>query len=227
MNYYSGNPVRVSSSDFMYRVYGWMSAALAVTAGVSYYIGTNPQLLRATLSYFLPIVILQFVLVIALSGFATRMSYGAAIISFMLYAMSIGLTTSVIFAVYQIESIYATFVVTAAMFAITALYGYTTKADLTSMGNIAFMGLIGLIVSGLVNMFLKSPGFQLLISAIGVLVFTALIAFDVQRIKQLAMRMMGYEEMQGQIAIVCALTLYLDVINLFLYLLQFTGRKRD
>lgn len=224
---YTGNPARVSAFDFMYRVYGWMSAALGVTAAVAYYVGNNVEIFKTVQSYFWPIVIVQFALVIGLSGWVTRMSYGAAIIAFMVYAMSVGLTTSVVFLVYTKASIYSTFAITALMFGVTALYGYTTRRDLTSMGNMLFMGLIGLIIAGLVNVFLKNPVFQLIISCFGVIIFTALTAYDVQKIKQLAAQMMGYEELQGQIAIIGALTLYLDVLNLFLYLLQFTGRRRD
>jgi hypothetical protein len=113
------------------------------------------------------------------------------------------------------------------MFGVMSLYGYFTQDDLTSVGSISMMALIGIIIASLVNLFLKSQVVDYVISGIGVLVFTALTAYDVQKIKQMAYQLMGYEQMRDNIAIVCALTLYLDFINLFLFLLRFLGHKKD
>jgi len=223
-------PEETVVSSFMYKVYGWMSFALAVTASVAYYLFksqnlffylyTNPMMLFG-------IIILQFALVIALAFFLMRMSFTVALSAFVVYAATMGITTASIFFVYTQSSIFATFGVTAGMFAFMSLYGYFTKADLTAIGNIAFMGLIGIVIAMIVNMFLRSAAFDYFISAVGVLVFTALTAYDTQKIKQIASRLVVDSQTKGKIAIYGALTLYLDFINLFLFLLRFMGNRRE
>jgi len=222
---------RVSTSkDFMYKVYGWMSFALALTAGIAFYISKNPALYAPFEKNYLLLIglfIFQLILVIVISAAIMRISFPVALGAFLIYAASVGITLSFIFKIYTEASIYTTFLVTAGMFGITCLYGYFTKADLTSVGSFAFMGLIGLILGGIVNIFLKSSGFDFFLSVVGVLVFTLLTAYDAQKIKQIANRFMASEETRKKIAILGALTLYLDFINLFLYLLRFFGQKRE
>lgn len=223
-------PEETMISNFMYKVYGWMAFALAVTAGISYYVfktGTIFTYLQANPGLLIGMIILQFALVIALVFFLMRMSLTVAIVSFVVYAATVGVTMSSIFFVYTLSSIYATFAVTAGMFTVMALYGYFTKANLTAIGNFAIMGLFGLIIGGLVNFFLRSSGFDYLLSAGGVIVFTLLTAYDTQKIKQLAQRLVVDSETRSKISILGALTLYLDFINLFLYMLRFMGRQRD
>ncbi|MFC1842253.1 Bax inhibitor-1/YccA family protein [Candidatus Dependentiae bacterium] len=219
-----------SAANFMYKVYGWMSLGLAVTAGVAFYIFKNPSLyapIEKNPWLLIVLIILQLVLVIVLSAFILKLSFPVAFLLFLFYAFTVGVTFSFIFQVYIISSIYATFFVTSGMFAITCLYGYFTKADLTAMGSFAFMALIGLILTGLVNMFLQSAMLDYIYSAVGVIVFTLLTAYDSQKIKQMARRLMGSAQMRNKIAIMGALTLYLDFINLFLFLLRFMGKKEN
>lgn len=217
-------------SQFMYRVYGWMSVALVITAAVAYYISTQPSITMAIYSkpaLLIGIFIAQIALVLALSFFLTRLNVATALALFLLYAASVGVTTSAIFLVYDIHSIYVTFLVTSATFATMCLYGYFTRSDLTSLGNIAFMALIGLIIAGLVNLYFQSPMANLIISGFGVLIFTALTAYDSQKIKQMGYHMIADRESMHKVAIFGALTLYLDFINLFLFLLNFLGKRKD
>ena len=132
-----------------------------------------------------------------------------------------------IFLVYTQASIMQTFIVTAGMFGVMTIYGYLTHTDLTKLGNVMMMAVWGLIIALLVNLFFRNPMFDLLISAAGVLVFTALTAYDTQKIKQIGEHMMADDEMMSKVAVLGALTLYLDFVNLFLYLLRFMGRRRD
>lgn len=217
--------------SFMYNVYGLMSAALLVTAGTAYYMAKTPGVFEAIYTHnwaLILIVILQFALVIGLSAFLPRMSFGTALLLFFLFAISVGVSTaSVIFFVYTEASIFTTFLITAGMFGVMSVYGYITRSDLTTAGNIAVMGLIGIIIAGLVNLFVRSTQFDLVISAIGVLIFTVLTAYDTQKLKMLAQNLSADRETVSKIAVIGALTLYLDFINLFLFLLRFMGKKRE
>jgi len=223
-------PEEASPTSFMYKVYGWMSFALAITSAVAFFISRTPAIyapIKSNPWLLIGLFILQLVLVIFISAAIMKISFATAFIAFILYAVSVGLTLSVIFEVYTAGSIYATFVVTAGMFGITCLYGYITKADLTSVGSFAFMGLIGLILGGVVNLFLRSSGFDFVLSIAGVIIFILLTAYDSQKIKQMANKLMVSEEAKKKIAVLGALTLYLDFINLFLYLLRFMGQRRE
>lgn len=217
-------------TNVMYQVYGWMCLALALTAATAYYVAMTPAIFSFIFTHkaIVPVLLIaQLGLVIALSFLLQRMSFLTAVTLFLLYAISLGVTLSAIFMVYTLSSIFITFAVTAVMFGAMALYGYVTNADLTSMGSYLFMALVGLIIGGLVNMFLQSPGFQYALSAVGVLVFTLLTAYDVQKIKYLMEQLREDRQTMAKISILCALTLYLDFVNLFLYLLQFMGRRKD
>lgn len=215
--------------SLLHYVFGWMAGALALTAAVAYYVAQSPAIFRFFFSSPLMLVALfigQLALVFALNMLIERVSFGVALALFLAYAATVGITFSVIFQLYTAASIYATFAVTSGMFGATALYGYFTKADLSRFGSIAFMGLIGLIIAGLVNLWLKNQAFDYVISAIGVLVFTALTAYDMQAIKQWRVSAQN-EDLYPKLALIGALKLYLDFINLFLYLLRFTGRRRN
>jgi FtsH-binding integral membrane protein len=219
-----------SSKNFIYKVYGWMSFALAVTALVAFYISKNPSLyapFKSNSWLLIGLFIFQLALVILISAAIMKISYFVALSAFVLYAISVGFTLSFVFQIYTEASIYATFLVAAGMFGITCLYGYFTKSNLSTMGSFAFMGLIGLILGGVVNIFLKSSKFDFVLSIIGVFIFVLLTAYDTQKIKQIASKLMVSEETRKKIAILGALTLYLDFINLFLYLLRFFGQKRE
>jgi len=221
---------REEATGFMYKIYGWMSFALAITALVAFYIHKTPVLssyFKGSFWVLILLIILQFALVIAISAFILRMSYATAILLFMLYAISVGITFSFIFEVYTTASIYATFLVTALMFLVTCLYGYFTKADLTSWGSFGFMALIGIIIASFVNIFLKSTMFGFIMSIIGVFVFVLLTAYDTQKLKELGSRLVSAPEMKKKITILGALTLYLDFINLFLFLLRLMGQQKN
>lgn len=217
------------STNIMYRVYAWMSLALALTATLAYGIATSPSLV-ATLSkplVFFPLLIVQLLAVVALSFFIQRISFPIAFIIFFAYAALVGVMLAPIFVVYELGSIGRTFAITAGTFGAMCVYGYFTKADLTAVGSFAFMALIGLIIGGLVNLYFKSDTANFILSAVGVVVFTLLTAYDVQKIKNMAQEMLTHNEMVQKVALIGALTLYLDFINLFLYLLQLLGKRRN
>ncbi len=216
--------------DFMYKVYGWMSAALAITAGIAFYIGTTPAIYTEIFKspvLFYGIVIAQIALALFFAWKITSLTYSQAVVAFMAYAMLVGVTTSSIFLVYTMSSIYMAFVVAAGMFAATSLYGYLTDADLTSMGSFLTMGLFGLMIAMLVNMWFKSPIADYYISLAAVGIFTLLTAYDVQKIKQVGQSLMVDVDTKHKLAVYGAFTLYLDFINLFLHLLNLLGKKRD
>lgn len=216
--------------DFLYRVYGWMSVGLALTAGTAYWVATTPamvQMIYKSPGIFLGLFIVQLVLVIALSAGINRLSYPTALMLFLGYALLSGVTLSGIFLAYTQTSIFSTFLVTAGMFGGMSLYGYVTKSDLSGMGNLLLMALFGLILSMFVNMWFRSPQFSFMISGAGVLIFTLLTAYDVQKLKRIAQMMSARGQPMGQIVVYGALTLYLDFINLFLYLLRFMGQRRN
>jgi len=222
--------VQANVRTFLYNVYALMSTALVVTAGTAYLVSQTPgvrDIIVTNTWALIAVVLVQFGLVIALSAFIQRISFPVALLLFYLFAISIGLTTSVIFLVYTDASIFITFLITAGMFGVMSIYGYLTRSDLTTAGNIAFMGLIGIVIAGLVNMFVKSTQFDLIISGIGVLVFTVLTAYDTQKLKMMAQHMFADRDTVAKAAVVGALTLYLDFINLFLFLLRFMGKKRN
>lgn len=227
---YSGPTHYARESNLMYRVYAWMCLALSITAATAYYVSTNATILNALFrSPVIPwvLIIAQIGLVLILSTMIARMSFEMALGLFILYSISVGLSLSALFVVYTLPSLFSTFLVASGMFGAMALYGYYTKSDLTTMGSYLFMAIIGLVIAGVVNIFLKSDGFQFVISGIGVLVFTLLTAYDVQRIKTMLEQSLGDRETMAKATLMGALALYLDFINLFLYLLQFMGKRKE
>ena len=227
---YHDYSVQSNVRSFLYNVYGLMAAALLITAGTAYYVAQTPAIYTAVLSHtwgLILIAVVQIGLVIAIQALLQRISFATAMLLFFLFAISMGVSTSVIFLVFEVASIFKTFLITAGMFGVMSIYGYLTRSDLTTAGNIAFMALIGLVIAGFVNIFVQSTQFDLVISGIGVLVFTVLTAYDTQKLKVLAQHLFADHETVAKVAIVGALTLYLDFINLFLFLLRFMGQKRQ
>lgn len=217
-------------SSFMAGVYGWMSCALAITAGAAYYVASTPAVFTYIYTHqaiLIGLFLFQIGLVIAMTGFINRISFIAALLIFLVYSVSLGVSLSAVFFQFTHASILSTFLTTALTFVCMSAYGYVTKADLTSVGNMAFMVLIGLIIGTFVNMFLQNEAFHYVLSGIGVVLFTLLIAYDTQKIKQIARAHLADQEAIGKVTLFGALILYLDFVNLFLYLLQFMGKRRD
>ena len=214
---------------YMTKVYNWMALALFVTGIVAYITATTPQMITTIVSsklLFYGLVLGELGLVIYLTAAIRKMSQTTAITAFLIYSVLNGLTLSVIFLVYTTASISTTFFVTAGTFAAMSFYGYTTKKDLTSIGNLAFMALIGIIIASIVNFFLKSEMMYWIITYLGVAVFVGLTAYDTQKLKELAKNGFSSQESLEKMSILGALTLYLDFINLFLFLLRILGDRK-
>ena len=227
MDSYIAEKIEVSQTLLIRKVYVWMCAALLITAGTAYRVSNSEELLRLIFSSkvsFFGIIIAQFAIVWFLSARIRTLTFSTATILFALYSVLMGVTMSCIFLAYTQSSIASTFFITAGTFAVMSVYGFTTKRDLTSIGGLLIMALVGLIIASLVNYFLKSSMFDLIISCIGVLIFVGLTAYDTQKIKAL-MNQENTEENQ-KMAIIGSLMLYLDFINLFLFLLRIFGRRR-
>ena len=213
---------------FLRKVYGWMFVGLGVTAAVALGVAGSPTLLQAIFGnklLFFGLIIAELGLVFYLSARVAKIAPATASGLFLLYSALNGATLAMIFLAYTGTSIATTFAVTAGMFGALALYGTTTKRSLAGVGQFMFMGLIGLILASVVGMFFKSDGLQFVISIVGVIVFTGLTAWDAQKLKAMAVSVP--EGQAGSYAVVGALSLYLDFINLFLFMLRFLGGRRD
>ena len=212
----------------MRKVYVWMTLALLITGATAYGVATSPGIQMALFSnqvLFWGLIIAEFALVIGISAAINRLSLTTATLMFILYSVINGAVLSSIFLIYTMSSIASVFFITAGTFGVMALIGYTTKKDLTSMGKILLMALIGIIIATIVNIFLKSSGLQMIVSYLGVLVFVGLTAYDSQKIKQMLQMAPDTSEASQKLALLGALTLYLDFINLFIYLLRIFGRR--
>ena len=212
----------------MRKVYVWMTLALAITGLTAYGVATSPGILQTIYgnsAVLWGIAIAELILVITVSSAINRLSLSVATLLFIIYSVLNGTLFSSIFLVYTASSISMVFFITAGTFAAMALVGYTTKTDLSSMGKILLMALIGMIIATIVNLFVKSTGLDLIISYIGVLVFVGLTAYDSQKIKQMLLQAPDAGEGAQKVALLGALSLYLDFINLFLYLLRIFGRR--
>jgi uncharacterized protein len=221
--------VAVIQTGFLARVYNWMGLGLATTAVVSLMTASSPAVLNFIFGnqfVFFGLIIAELGLVMALSAAIGRLQATTATMMFFVYSALNGLTLSAIFLAYTSASIASTFFVTAGTFGTMSLYGYTTKRDLTSWGSFLFMGLIGVILASLVNIFLKSEAIYWVITYAGVIVFVGLTAYDTQQIKAMALQGFGDEETERKSAVIGALRLYLDFVNLFLMLLNIFGRRR-
>ena len=221
---------REVSTSFVLKVYNWMTMGLAVTALVALAIEmVIPDVRIVMLHYpiiFWGLLIMELVIVWGLSAAINKLPAVLAILTFLFYAALNGLTLSVIFLVYTSASIAYTFFITAAMFGATSLFGYITKIDLTRFVGFLLMGLIGLIIASVVNIFVASGALDWLISYIGVFIFVGLTAYDTQKIKNMSMNIDSASEEGNKASIMGALALYLDFINLFLFLLRIMGRRR-
>ena len=226
---YAGQKVRVNS--FVTRVFQWMGGSLAITAIVALLVARTPAVYKTIFenpALLIGLVIAELAMVVAISWGINRISAATAGVLLVLYSAVNGLTLSVIFLVYTATSVTATFFVCAGLFAVMSIYGYVTKKDLTAIGSLCIMGLVGIIIASIVNMFVASSGMYWAITYIGVFVFIGLTAYDTQKIKQMALSVDGQQagETAQKAAILGALALYLDFINLFLLLLRLLGRER-
>jgi FtsH-binding integral membrane protein len=213
---------------FLRAVYGWMCGGLAVTALTALFIASSPTLVRTIARnpiLFWGIVIAQFGIVIALSARVHKLAASTASMLFIVYSALTGVTISFVLLAFTGESVATTFIVTAGMFGSLALYGTMTRRSLQGLGQFLFMGLVGVVLASIVGIFWHNDGLQFVISFIGVIVFTGLAAYDAQRLK--AMALATPQGDAGSYAVVGALTMYLDFINLFLFLLRFLGSRRD
>lgn len=213
----------------MRKVYVWMTLALIITGFTAYSVAHSPGMLMTILGnkvLFYGLLIAEFILVLSLSAAIQKLSIFVATLMFLLYSVINGLTLSVCFIAFTESSIANVFFITAGTFSVMALVGYTTKTDLTSLGKMLFFALIGLVIATLVNVFfIKSGGFDLIISCVGVLIFVGLTAYDSQKIKEMLMMAPDAGSGMQKLALFGALTLYLDFINLFLHLLHIFGEE--
>lgn len=239
MNYYNRpddvtiNDVRSQSAFavLMRKVYVWMTLAMAVTGLTAYYVASDPELIYKLFAQSSApmwiLIIAELGLVMIISSAINRLSFATAGLLFILYSVLNGVTLSVIFLAYTLSSIATTFFVTAGTFGAMSIFGYTTRRNLSGLGRILIMALIGLIIATLVNIFVKSSGLQAILNYIGVLVFVGLTAYDTQKIKLMFQQDGGeVNESTQKLALLGSLTLYLDFINLFLYLLRLLGDRR-
>ena len=220
---------QLAQTAFINKVYAWMGGALMLTGLVAFLAASTPALIEAVVGnrvVFYALLFGELGLVWYVTARIESISGVTATILFLLYSLLNGLTFSVIFLAYTASSIGSTFFVTAATFAVMSVYGYTTKRDLTSMGNLLFMALVGLIIASVVNIFLGSEMVYWITTYVGVLIFVGLTAYDTQKIKQMALADFGTAENMQKGALMGALRLYLDFINLFLFLLRLFGRRR-
>lgn len=222
--------IKSAQATLMRSVYLWMTLALAITGLAAYVVASSPMLVQAVFGSkltFWGIIIAEFALVWYLGACIDRMSAPTATMMFIVYSLLNGVVLSSIFVVYTAQSIASVFFITAGTFGVMSVYGMVTKSDLSKVGNICIMALIGLIIATVVNLFIKSEGMMLIISYIGVLIFVGLTAYDTWKIKQ-EIQQYGTEvnDMTQRLALMGALNLYLDFVNLFLYLLRIFGDRK-
>jgi len=218
--------VRVTA--FLSKVYGWMFLGLLITAGVAFFVASSPVLIETLILnrlLFWIILLAPLGLVWFLAAKVDTIAPTTAAIMFLVYAALVGITSSVVFLIYTGASIVSAFVITSGMFGAMAVFGTITKKNLTGVGQFMFMGLIGLIIASIVNIFLFNDVLSFVISIVGVIVFTGLTAYDAQRLKEMAVALP--DGRVGSYAVVGALSLYLDFINLFFFILRLIGGRRD
>lgn len=221
-----GNVIEMSS--LMSKVFMWLFVAIGISGITAFAVSTSETLLNmvfGNIAVFFILAIAELILVIVLSRTIQKISYITAIIGFIAYSIINGLTLSVVFLAYELGSIALVFFITAGLFGLMAFIGYTTSMDLSKIGNICMIGLIGIIIAGLINLFIGSSGLETIICIVGIVVFIGLTAYDIQKIKVLSQN--TTEEQVNNLSIVCALTIYLDFINLFLKILSLMGKRRD
>lgn len=228
-SYNSSRDVTAVFPALMRNVYVWMTMALAVTGLTAFYVASTPELLYAVFSSkfaFWGLFIAELAVVMVLTSCIKKLSFPVAAVMMAAYSILNGVTLSVVFIVYTLSSIASTFFITAGTFAAMAVAGYTTNKDMTKIGGILFMALIGLVIALVVNMFLGSSLMDYIISGFGVLIFTGLTAYDANKIKAMLMQCDRVDNDTQKIALLGSLSLYLDFVNLFLYLLRFLGNRK-
>lgn len=230
------NMTQAMTKTFVSTVFMWMFAALGITAATAFLFGTNESLM-SLLMQVTPqggarisalgwiVTFAPFIIVLVMSARINKMTVQQTVIWYVIYSILMGMSLSFIFWAYTSASIFKTFIITAGMFGVMAVVGYTTNTDLTKFGSFLFMALIGIILATVVNFFMHSARLDYIISIFGVLIFTGLTAFDVQKIKQIGDAGITDGDVMSKITVHAALTLYLDFINLFLYLLRFFGNR--
>jgi hypothetical protein len=224
--------VQIQVNSFIQSVYNWMAVGLALTGGVAFFVASSPSLMNLIFGnqiLFFGLIIGELGLVFYLSARVQKIQASTATALFMLYAALNGATLSFIFLAYTSTSIASTFFVCAGTFVACSIYGMVTKRDLTSLGGFMSMGLIGIIIATVINLFIRSSAMTMIISYIGVLVFVGLTAYDTQKLKHMALTQPAGLD-AGVVrkgAIIGAVTLYLDFINLFLMLLRILGNSRN
>lgn len=234
----SQGSTKTLSNSFVANVFLWMFAALGITALTAYIFGSSEELISmlirvnadgsAGMSFLGWVVMLApLVIVIIMSARIDKMSAKSMVLLYIVYSILMGMSLSFIFMAYTTASIFKTFIITAGMFGVMAVVGYTTNTDLTKFGSILLMALVGVIIATLVNFFMHSARLDYIISILGVLIFTGLTAYDVQKIKQIGQLGIDNDETMTKIAIQAGLSLYLDFLNLFLYLLRFFGNSKN
>jgi len=219
---------RLAERAFVTKVFGWMTAGLMITAVIATYVAGNPALVERIFrsGVFVALIIAELGLVLILSAAINKLSAPAASAMFIIYSALNGLTLSVIFLVYTTASLTSTFFITSGTFGAMFLYGWTTKRDLTGLGSLCFMALIGLILASIVNLFMASSGLYWLVTYAGVAIFVGLTAYDGQKIRLMGRALGAEGEVARKAAVLGALALYLDFVNLFLLLLRIFGRRR-
>lgn len=230
-----GPSAHALSQSFISRVLSYMAGALVISGILAYVFGTSPELLQYIVNFETGgmtglgwvALLAPFGLVLFMGARFTKMSAQTMMLVFVLFSALMGISLSTIFLIYPIGTIYTTFGVTAITFVVMAIVGYTTKTDLTKFGSILMMGLIGIIVAMVVNMFMQSAMMDYLISIIGVLIFTGLIAYDMQKLKRIGMGVEYGTQAESKLALMGALGLYLNFVNLFLFLLRIFGGNRS
>lgn len=230
INEREGRNIAVAFPALMRKVYVWMTLALVITGFTAYAVANTPALLQAIFGnriLFWGLIIGELALVWGVTGAINRLSLTTATLLFVLYSVINGATLSVIFLAFSQTVITKTFLVTAGTFGVMSLIGYTTKTDLSSMGKILFMALIGLIIATVVNLFVHSTMLETIVSYVGVLIFVGLTAHDTQKIKLMLATSDSMDEGMQKMALLGALNLYLDFINLFLFLLRIFGGNRN
>ncbi len=225
----SNTQIIAETNRFFRKVYGWMTLGLIVSGVTAFVVAHSPTLIELLFGNSIILIVLliwQIFLVGSLAGWIQKMSSTTAIFMFLLYCLTTGITLASIFLVYTMSSIGNVFFITAGMFGFMSLYGFFTHDDLSSFGHIGLMGLVGIIIASIINLWIRNSQFDLIISCISIMIFTALTAYDTQRIK--AMNIIGNEgsEEDTKESIMGALTLYLDFINIFIQLLRLFGKRR-
>ena len=224
---YESRTDAVSVSQFFNAVYAWMAAGLGLTAVVAWWVSTRPDLMAQIFRgpVLIGLIVVELALVFTISAAVNKLNAAAATALFMLYSALNGLTLSAIFIVYAQATLASAFLITGGMFGAMSVYGFVTKRDLTALGSLLFMALIGLIIASLVSVFWRNSMLTTIINYAGVLIFVGLTAYDTQKLKEIAVYTAHDAAMSARMSVNGALTLYLDFLNLFLFLLRILGRR--